>query len=196
MRWCSGDDQLVMRGTPAWGAAAVARLLRLTERAVAQRAEELGAVVRPWTDEERELLIELWPGRRVAQLAAMFVRSPEEIVTEADRLGLISEETHMYAIRWGADEIALMRKDYHRLGPTRMAALLERPLEGVQGMAQTLGLTKSKSPDWTDAEDKTLLLERARNVAWIDIAAQLGRSYDAVRARYRLLVIKSEDAHA
>lgn len=190
MRWCAGDDRLIMRGVGAWGPDKVGALLGVPADAVAQRYRELAGVDRPWSAAERETLSRHWIGKSAVQLAAMLDRTPEEVIAEAEALGLTTDDVGLrHLTRWSQEHHDILVRHYPTLGPTGVAEMVGRPPRAVASYAKKFGI-RSRQPniDWTPEQDAELLrLRFQEGLTYQACGKRMGRTTLSIKARLVIL---------
>lgn len=190
MRWCSGDDQLIRRSVPAWGAAAVAQMLGVPEEAVATRHRELAGGPRPWSTSEREALRRHWVGKSVVQLAALLNRTAEEVTAEAEALDLMVNDLSVrHLTRWSPEHHDICVRYYPTLGPTGVAEMVGRPPRAVTSYAKKFGI-RSRQPniEWNDEQDAELLrLRFQERLTYQACGKAMGRTTLSIKARLVIL---------
>lgn len=98
-----------------------------------------------WTEQEIQLLKELYPsvGVEIPEIRAN--HSPTAILSKASKLGVSYDAEN----KWTDEEIAILKDKYPKLGWRIPELLKTRPKSGIMSRASRLGLTRAP---WSDEE--------------------------------------------
>lgn len=91
-------------------------------------------MVGKWTDEELNILKELFPIKSAEEVAIMLNRSTKSIQVKASRLNLKSSKT------WSEKELTFLRDNYSALGAGKTSVYLNRSIDSVKIKANRIGL--------------------------------------------------------
>lgn len=159
---------------------------------------------RKWTEEEANLLIELFPKKRVDKIAEELGRSVSSVKQKAMQIrksqGILLRSKNW----WTKDEIKELEKLYPTLRNADIAKILDRTKSGVETKAYELGLKKDretfrkiftinrrKRDDiWTAEEVEALKEQYPKAKLVADIAKAFGRSTYGVRSKASKLGLK------
>jgi len=155
-----------------------------------QRTEKRFNACRPWSEADAALLIELYPLSYNRDLAVRFGRSEDAVRGKARNMGLAKDYAGGYQRLWGigqpwsGTEINLLRELYPTTPNEEIGERIGRTYNGVQKMAEKLGLVKMEF--WSESEDQ-LLKELYKKISYEELAKRLGRTLGAVNARTQAL---------
>lgn len=188
MTWTPRDKELMARMMPARSMPGAVAALSRPEREIEKHWRRLKIPQRPWTPDEREELRRLVTRLDVKKTAERLGRSPEEIVAEAERLGILTpQEAPADYNRWTTTERASVTQMLkNRTSYKHICSLSGRSIESIKSFAARCGLTRPAAPKWNPDEDQILRKWYGRETSEMT-AKRLNRSPDATRARARLL---------
>ena len=142
----------------------------------------------PWSENEEELLVELFSTTTNEEIAKKIGRSLDSIANKARKMGLRKIKF------WSKEEDDMLEKLYKKLSYEQLALRLERTRVATQILVIVLGL-ESKVDNWT--EDEIDFLRRNHStMSYQAIAENLGRTYGAIVARAgRMGIAKNTSSH-
>jgi transposase len=183
---CYGDARIVARLASARGASTVARLISQDVSKVEAALKEMGA--RPWREGESEKLRRLWIGRTIGQLAGLFPgRTQEEIVAEAERLGL-NRETELrryHEVEYSPMEAARLKQYYAAKVPIEtMAQRLGRSIHSIKRALHKFEINKTSlhAGRPVTEEERAIIREFYGKISPIELSAKIGgRSLGTIR---------------
>jgi hypothetical protein len=177
----SNKDLSVKFGRPVWGIIGKARSLDLKKDYAGGYRRQSCMNPMPWSENEEELLAELFSTTTNEEIAKKIGRSLDSIANKARKMGLRKIKF------WSKEEDDMLKKLYRKLSYEQLALRLERTSGAMQIRIIVLGL-ESKVDNWT--EDETdFLRKNYRAMSYHAIAEQLGRTYGAVAARAKRIGI-------
>ena len=158
-KWSECELEILKKNYPSMGGNVQELLPGRTEtacRVMAQRLELTTAHRKPsigkrWTDEEIEILKEIYPKAGTAGVQKLLPhRSPAACETMANKLGVSFKPD-----KWTAGEIEILKNNYHKLGKKVVELLPGRTTVSCQVRAAIMGLS-IEGHYWSSEEDKIL----------------------------------------
>lgn len=128
-----------------------------------------------WSDNEEELLVELFPSTPNEEVAEKIGRTLGAIANKARKMGLWKMEF------WSEDEDQLLKKLYKKLSYEQLARRLGRTRGATQIRVIVLGL-ECKVDNWTE-DEIDFLKKTYSQMTYPQIARKLGRTWTAVAAK-------------
>ena len=162
-------------GRPVWGITGKARSLGLKKSYAGGYRRQLRTAPVPWSDDEKNLLAELFSTTPNEEIAERIGRSLDAIANKARDMKLRKMDF------WSEAEAELLRRSYKELSYEQLAQRLGRSSGATQTRIIVLGL-ESKVASWT--EDEIDFLEKSYlQMTYSQIAQKLGRTCTAVAAK-------------
>lgn len=200
--WCYGDERIGQRAARAWSIEELSSATGKPPAEIRKRFDNAGKPRRIGA-EKRATIAALLPGRTIVQVAALVGLSPEEVISECERHGLLKAYENEDALphpkfhenadaseefkHWTPNSERHLRK---RIAEgalhLEIAKELGRTVEAVKSRASDLGLTAKAAAAYTDEQD-AILRDTYNHVSSSQIGAMIGKSPDSVRARARAL---------
>jgi hypothetical protein len=171
----SNKDLSVKFGRPVWGIIGKGRSLDLKKDYAGGYRRQLCMNPMPWSENEEELLAELFSTTPNEDISGKIGRSFDAIANKARKMGLRKLEF------WSEEEDDLLKKLYKELSYEQLARRLGRTRAAMQIRVIVLGL-ECKVENWTE-EETGFLRKNYRDMGYQTIAEHLGRTYGAVAAR-------------
>jgi hypothetical protein len=171
----SNKDLSVKFGRPVWGIIGKARSLDLKKDYARGYRRQSCMNPMPWSENEEELLAELFSTTTNEEIGKKIGRSLDSIANKARKMGLRKIKF------WSKEEDDMLKKLYRKLSYEQLALRLERTSGAMQIRIIVLGL-ESKVENWTEAESD-FLRRNHHTMSYQAIAEHLGRTYGAVAAR-------------
>ena len=146
---------------------------------------------RPWSKFDRTKLIKLYPKTHNFELARMFGRTEEAVLSQGHRFGLHKEYDDKFKLpravkgkNWNNTEIGILKKMYLTHPFAEISGIIDRSPGAIAKKAVQLKLKKIKF--WIKKEDAYIRRFFASKTA-AQIGKKLGRTFVAVTARAKKL---------
>jgi len=180
----SNKDLGIKFGRPVWGIIGRARALKLKKNYVSgyQRQSCMNPV--PWSGNEKNLLVELFPTIPNEEIAERIGRTLDAIASKARKMKLRKMDF------WSEEEDQLLKKLYKELSYEQMAQRLGRSRGATQIRVIVLGL-ECKVNNWTE-DEIDFLIKSYQKMKYHEIAKKLGRTWTAVAAKAEKMGLKKE----
>lgn len=185
MTWIARDREIVSRLAPARTPAVAAEVVGRKPREVERLWRTMGGSARPFTEDERDYIRARWCCIPVARIGAQLGRSPEEIVAEAETMGLTADHVPLRPVTnsdrtsWRAARLAGMSFDEIARLTGRAKSVIRQNVRGLADM----GL---RGRSWSHTDDAIVKANWGK-LSSVEIGKKVGRSGAAVRARAQKL---------
>jgi len=185
-KWSEWEIRYLKRNYRKKTARSIARTLKRSMDAIHIKAKHLHLIQPPapaWTEEEKKLLIELFPNPNysIAEIAQRLGRPEKGITKQARKLRLKRK------FFWTKEEHRFLARNYSRMTLREIARHLGKTERSVQHYANRHNFRRQFQKTWTEQEIEYLKQYGGSKTAR-EIAQTLGRTVHSVRSKLRSLV--------